>query len=357
MRFLRSSFLLVALSGLVISSPAQSAVKDPASWSNKQLVAQTIFLCSSGAGLNSYSDQVRAGLGGIALVGNGTTSQIKKDITALRKLSSNGVNVAIASDEEGGAVQRLKKAIYPLSSAQVMGTWSDSKLSDTAYQYGLRMKQLGVDIAFSPVADLAVPGFFIANNQRAFGSTASKVSSKVIAWASGLKRAGVEPTVKHWPGHGGVGDTHKYARSTASLGALESKDMIPFNAAFSSGVKLVMVGHLMVPGLTEPHTPASRSVAALTYLRNQIGADGVIVTDSLSMGGPTAGLPGKSVEAVIRSLKAGADIALVCSAPKNIISQVSAAVDKGRLERSLILDKVRRILALKSSLGLIAQDR
>jgi beta-N-acetylhexosaminidase len=234
-----------------------------------------------------------------------------------------------------------------------MGKWSHSKVQDTAYKYGKRMKALGVDIAFSPVADLAVPGYFIAINGRSFGSDPLVVGNKASAWAAGLSKAGVIPTLKHWPGHGGVGDTHKFARKTAKLSVLEAKDLIPFNKAIDNGVKVVMVGHLMSEGLTEPHTPASRSAKALAYLRQEIGETGVIITDSLSMGGATAGLKGKSVEAAVRSLKAGVDIALVCSGPRDIISQVTKALDSGVLDRAAMLAKVRRILLLKSELGLV----
>jgi len=310
-------------------------------------------MCSSGTGLTSYKDQVKAGLGGIALVGNGATSSIKQSITELSELSPNGVGLVIASDEEGGGIQRLRKAIYSLPSASQMGKWSDSKVSDTAYKYGKRMKALGVDIAFSPVADISVPGYFIANNGRSFSSDPEVVGRKASAWASGLSKAGVIPTVKHWPGHGAVGDTHSFARKAAKLSVLEAKELVPFNRVINSGVKLVMVGHLMSEGLTEPHTPASRSPKALAYLREQIGETGVIVTDSLSMGGATAGLKGKSVEATVRSLKAGADIALVCTGAKDIISKVTKYMDSGVLDRAQMLAKVRRILLLKSELGLV----
>ena len=344
-------FCAALLSSLLLGSPAATAtVSDPASWSNRELVAQTIFMCSSGGGLNGFKDQIKAGLGGIALVGAATTSSIKESISSLKQLSPNGVEFVVASDEEGGAVQRLKKAIYPLPSALEMGKWSDAKLEDTAFEYGKRMKSLGVDFAFSPVADLSVPGFFIANNGRSFSSNPDVVAKKAIAWAKGLLMAGVIPTVKHWPGHGAVGDTHSFARKTAKLQTLEAKDLIPFNRVIDSGVKLVMVGHLMTEGLTEPHTPASRSPQALAYLRAQIGDTGVIITDSLSMGGATAGLKGKTVEATIRSLRAGADIALVCSGPKDLISQVTKAMSQRRLSRAEMLAKARRILLLKSTL-------
>lgn len=324
----------------------------PNAWTNRQLAAQTIFTCSSEGSLHGQANNVRSGLGGIALVGTGASPNLKKQILKLRKLSPNGVGLVVASDEEGGWVQRLRHAIYDLPSATTMGTWSDSKITRTAYAYGKKMKALGVDIAFSPVADLNVPGFFIAENRRGFSSKPAVAAKKAVAWATGLTNAGVIPTVKHWPGHGGAVDTHARPSTIAPLTTVKQRDLLPFTYAFSHGVKMAMVGHLLVPGLTEPKTPTSRSPKALELLRSQLGPDGIIITDSLSMGGATRGMHKDIAEVAIRSLEAGVDIALVCTGPKNLISRVTAAVDSGRLSRSFMIAKVRRILELKRQLGL-----
>jgi beta-N-acetylhexosaminidase len=296
---------------------------------------------------------VTDGLGGIALVGFGASNNLKSQIERLRNLSPNGVRLVIASDEEGGWVQRLRRAIYTLPSATTMGAWSDKKIRATAKAYGLRMKALGVDIAFSPVADLNVPGFFIAENRRGFSSDPKTAGRKALAWAEGLAEAGVVPTVKHWPGHGSSGDTHARPSILAPIETLQNKDLLPFKYAFEHGVKVAMVGHLLVPGLTETKTPTSRSPKALALLREQLGTDGVIVTDSLSMGGATKGLRKDIAEAAIRSLEAGVDIALVCTGPRNLLTRVTEAVDSGRLTRAALLQKVRRILKLKTKLGLV----
>lgn len=348
--FLTSSSHASANAGA--SAQVQNSWTGPESWTNRQLAAQTLFTCSSAGSLYGQKNNVRSGLGGIALVGTGASPNLKQQIPKLRKLSPNGVRVVIASDEEGGWVQRLRRAIYDLPSATTMGTWSDSKITRTAYDYGKRMKALGVDIAFSPVADLNVSGFFIAKNRRGFSSNPATAGKKVVAWSQGLSNAGVVPTVKHWPGHGGAVDTHARPSTIASLETLQGRDLLPFTYAFSHGVKMAMVGHLLVPGLTEPKTPTSRSPRALALLRTQLGPDGIIITDSLSMGGATKGMHKDISEVAIRSLEAGVDIALVCTGPRNLISRVTDAVDSGRLPRAFMIAKVRRILTLKTKLGL-----
>jgi beta-N-acetylhexosaminidase len=287
------------------------------------------------------------------LVGPGASTKLKSQIKSIKKKALHGITPVIASDEEGGDVQRLRTAIYRLPSATTMGGWSDTKVRKTARDYGKRMKALGVDIAFSPVADLNVSGYFISRSRRGFSSNPTTAGKKVVAWAQGMEDSGVLPVLKHWPGHGRSVDTHAKPGVLPSLEKLEKSDLKPFHYAISQGVNAVMVGHLLVPGLTEDKTPASRSVAALTLLRSEIGPNGLIITDSLSMGGATRGLKKDIAEAAIRSLEAGVDVALVCSGPKTLISRVSAAVTSGRLSRPMMIEKVQRILNYKRQLGVI----
>jgi beta-N-acetylhexosaminidase len=353
------SALIVAISlggspanAIVVADPVPDYT-NPANWTDEALAAQTIFVCSSSGSLKYKLNDVKRGLGGIALVGNSAPKSIKSQIKYIKSKALHGITPVIASDEEGGDVQRLRHAIYRLPSAATMGTWSDSKIRKTAFAYGKKMKALGVDIAFSPVADLSVPGYFISRARRSFGSKPNVVSRKVVAWADGLKDADILPVVKHWPGHGHSADTHAVPGKVPALAKLITSDLVPFNYSFEHGVTAAMVGHLLVPGLTEPNTPTSRSKAALALLRSQIGPDGLIITDSLSMGGATKGVKRNIAEAAIRSLEAGVDVALVCTGPRNLITKVTAAVTSGRLSRAFMIEKVKRILAYKRSLGVI----
>lgn len=346
------TFSAVPSQAIILKEPVPD-YSNPRTWSDEALAAQTIFVCSSAGSLKYKLTDVRKGLGGIALVGAGVTTNIRAQIRYIKSKALRGITPVIASDEEGGDVQRLRRAIYTLPSAATMGTWSDAKLRKTAFAYGKRMKSLGVDIAFSPVADLSINGFFIDRSRRSFGLKPSVVSRKVVAWADGLKDADVLPVVKHWPGHGHAADTHAVPGRVPALSKLIDSDLVPFNYAFERGVTAVMVGHLLVPGLTEPNTPTSRSRLALDLLRTQIGPEGLIITDSLSMGGATKGVRGNISEAAIRSLEAGVDVALVCTGPKNLIAKVTAAVTSGRLPREQMISKVERILAYKRQLGVI----
>jgi beta-N-acetylhexosaminidase len=322
---------------------------DPTTWTDRQLVAQTIFECVSVSNIADASRSVRKGIGGVVFLGGVAPANLKQQISKLSGQADGEVPPLIASDEEGGAVQRLAGAIYPLRSAVVMGRWTDAEVTKT--KYGEAMKRLGVDMAFSPVADLDIDGHLISNQSRAFSSSPSGAARSVIAWATGLDAAGVAPVVKHWPGHGRASDTHRAPGIIPPLGKLQKSDLIPFDRAIDAGFTAVMVGHLESKGLTERGVPASRSPQALAVLREQIGPDGLIITDSLSMEAALVGVKHKTPEAVLQSLTAGVDVALMCSGPANLIDRVMSRRSPEELSREDLIAKVTRILAWKKRYG------
>jgi len=206
-------------------------------------------------------------------------------------------------------------------------------------------------MAFSPVADLDIDGQFISDQSRAFSSNPSEAARSVIAWATGLDASGVAPVIKHWPGHGRASDTHRSTGKIPSIDKLQKSDLVPFDRAIDKGFTAVMVGHLESKGLTERGVPASRSPQALAVLREQIGPDGLIITDSLSMEAALVGVKHKTPEAVLQSLAAGVDVALMCSGPANLIDRVMSRRSPEELSREDLIAKVTRILTWKKRYG------
>ena len=189
------------------------------------------------------------------------------------------------------------------------------------------MKALHVDVDLAPVADLGIPGYYMASLDRAFSADPAVVARDAKAWAAGMLSAGVLPVVKHWPGHGQARDSHTGAATTPALGVLAGRDLVPFTAAFAARVPAVMVGHLTVPGLTEPGRPATLSPAAYRYLRGRAGQT-LIMTDSMGMGAVTGALGLTEASAALRALQAGADVVLVDgNDPMSVVSVVSHAID------------------------------
>ncbi len=289
----------------------------------------------------------RKGVAGVVLFGPSSAS-LAQTLRKARAVAPDDNPPRIASDEEGGAVQRLSRLIYPLPSAEVMGRWSPAKLTATAHQYALRMRALGVNVALGPDADVAVPGYYIATAHRSFSADPRRVAISVTAWNDGLRAAGVLGVVKHGPGHGQATDTHVGGSLVPAWPVLRRRDLIPFRAAFADRAPAVMVGHLRVPGLTEGILPATESRAAMRALRAQSGPTVLIVTDDLSMAAASTTLRVSPAQAAVRSLVAGADVAMVCWAPLDqVTSAVTQALDDDLLPRDQAVASARRVLLAK----------
>jgi beta-N-acetylhexosaminidase len=328
-----------------VLTPAQQL--DPGTWSTRQLAAVLVMTGAKMGDAATIQHAAASGVAGVVLFGP-SSPNLAQTLKKARAVAPRGNPPLIASDEEGGAVQRLTPLIYPLPSAEVMGRWLPARITATARGYALKMKALGVNVALSPDSDVAVPGHYIATAHRSFSADPQQVAVAVNAWNDGLRAAGVQGVVKHWPGHGQATDTHVGGSLVPAWSVLQGRDLIPFKAAFAHHADAVMVGHLRVPGLTEGTWPASESRAAMRALRTQAGPGVLIMTDDLSMAAATTTLGISPAQAAVRSLIAGSDIAMVCWAPLDgVTSAVAQAIDDGRLPRSQAVASARRVLRTK----------
>lgn len=352
-----AGLLAVALS-LPTTQGTAYAAGDPAGWGNRRLAAQLTFSCVHLDDLGRARRHARAGIGGITLLGNDPPAHLRRRLAAVRDAAPTRVLPFVASDEEGGAVQRLRRAIYRLPSARTMGTWRPARVRRTANDYAERMRRLGVRMDLAPVADLAVPGYYIDSLDRAFSRDPRRVSRRVRAWRLGMRAAGVATVVKHWPGHGQARNSHTGPARVPPLGTLEGRDLVPFQRELADGAPAVMVGHLLSKGLTRHRVPTSLSPRALRYLRRSAGPDTVIVTDSLAMAAASSSLGISPARAAVRALRAGADWAMPCdAAPLRAVSAVRRAIDDGTIPREQAVRSARRIVALKARFGLAPDHR
>lgn len=335
--------------------PAAASAGNPATWPTRQLAAQLVFSCVNTGDLATAVAHAQAGIGGIVVQGRPTDgAALTAGLASVRAAAPDGIAPLVASDEEGGRVQRLSGLLGPLPSAAVMGGWPDAQIERTAQDYGAGMRALGVQMALSPVADLAAAGGHPADTGRAFSADPRRVAGAAVAWSRGLDRVGVLSSVKHWPGHGSGTDSHTTAPEVLPLAALEGSDLLPFDAVLGSGASVVMVGHLRSAGLTEPGLPATLSPNALRVLRERAGPRTVVLTDSLSMAASSSALGLVPAAAAVRSLQAGADWAMSCVDPFAAVDAVQAALDSGSLPREAAVASARRILDVKQRVGLLA---
>jgi beta-N-acetylhexosaminidase len=327
--------------------------RDPAEWGARRLAAQLVFSCVDLQDLDTARRHAAAGIGGITLLGRRAPGHLRARLADVRRAARTPVLPVVASDEEGGTVQRLREVIYPLPAAATMGTWRPRRVRRTAHDYAVRMRRLGVRMDLAPVADLAVPGGYIARLGRAFARDPDRVATRVRAWRRGMSDADVVTVVKHWPGHGAADDSHTGPARVAPLAELERRDLVPFERELADGAPVVMVGHLLSRGLTRDDVPASLSRPALRYLRRSAGPDVVVLTDSLAMAAASSVLGISPVRATVRALRAGADWAMTCDArPLRAVSGVRCAIESGALPRAEAEARARRILELKATLGL-----
>jgi beta-N-acetylhexosaminidase len=335
------------------TSSTAYAGADPASWPIRRLAAQLVFSCVDLGDLEAARRQAAAGIGGITLLGSHPPRHLRARLAAVRRSARTAVLPFVASDEEGGTVQRLRDVIYPLPSARTMGGWRPARVRRTAHDYALRMRRLGVRMDLAPVADLAVPGAYIDSLGRAFSGDPDAVTARVRAWRRGMRDAGVVTVLKHWPGHGSASNSHTGPARVAPLADLERRDLLPFDRELADGAPVVMVGHLLSRGLTVDGVPASLSRRALHYLRRSAGPDTVLLTDSLAMAAASSSLGISPVRATVRALRAGADWAMTCDAhPLRAAAAVRRALAAGTIPRDRADASARRILALKARWGL-----
>lgn len=279
-------------------------------------------------------------------------SQVKTMLSNTQKYSLDriGLPMLLCVDEEGGRVARIAGSgrfdVPVFDNMCVIGAAGDiSKAYNVGDTIGSYLSRLGFNVDFAPVADVWSNHKNEVVKLRSFGSSPSLVSSMTLAVSNGLNKHGVYSSYKHFPGHGATeGDTHDgYAYTSKTLGELKDCELKPFQNAINNGADFIMVGHISVPAIDD--TPASLSYKMITeVLRKQMGYNGIVITDSMSMG---AIIKNYSTDAVVRTIEAGTDIVLMPTNLESAYNAVLQAVKSGRISEARINESVRRILRVK----------
>lgn len=284
------------------------------------------------------------------------TTEMLSNIQAYsRELTRRGLFLGV--DEEGGSVARVADTLGT-TAFQDMSTYGAAGDVDAVYNIGVTQAQeltaLGFNVNFSPVADVLTNSENTVVKDRSFGGDSFTVSKMVSAVVSGLTNGGMLCAPKHFPGHGSTGgDTHNgYASSTRTLEQLTNCDLEPFQAAIDAGAPMIMVGHMTMTQI-DPDAPACLSNTIVTgILRQQLGYDGIIITDALNMSAITDYYTYS--EAAIAAISAGCDMLLCISNIDTVVENLVAAVNSGELSETAINDSVRRILTAKARYGILS---
>lgn len=295
-------------------------------------------------------------LGGYILFGGDFKNQTPETVAAnIKSYQDNAeIGMFIGVDEEGGTVVRVSK--YPAFRESPfkapMDVYAEGGLellrADAAEKSELLLS-LGINMNFAPVCDVPDSAYdFIYD--RSFGTDCDITYACVSAVVAQMKESGVISVLKHFPGYGNNVDTHTgVAVDERDYGEFSECDLLPFFSGIEAGAACVLVSHNIV-NCMDPDAPASLSPAVHTLLRSELGFDGVIITDDLSMDAikEFAG----SNEAAVLAVIAGND--LLCVDDYTVqIPAVIEAVKSGEISEGRIDESVMRILRLKLQYGII----
>jgi beta-N-acetylhexosaminidase len=307
-------------------------------------------------------------VGGVLLLGRnvGSPDQLR---TLTRSLSGAGGPLPpfIAVDQEGGAVQRLRreKGFEGLPAAGEVARSMGPRAAFALYaRQAAELAAGGINVNFGPVVDLAVKDTnpIIQKLDRTYGATPEAVLPYATAFIDAHRQKGVLVAAKHFPGHGSSsGDPHlEIVDVTADWKAVELR---PFaRLAASERTSMIMVAHLVLDGFSDGERPTSLSRKAVTdRLRRELGFEGLIVTDDLDMGAVRNGYGIE--ESFVLAVAAGNDVIVHANhrAPdRDLVDRatdaIHAAVRRGGISRRQIEQSYRRILSAKCSLAELRAD-
>lgn len=260
----------------------------------------------------------------------------------------------VGMDLEWGLAMRLDSTMRFPKQMTLGAMQDDKRIEAMGAEIARQMKRLGVQVSFSPVADVNNNPANPVINDRSFGEDRELVARKAIAYMKGLQSGGVIATAKHFPGHGDTDtDSHLGLPLIAQTRArLDSLELYPFERMVAEGLSAMMVGHLEVPALdTTKGLPSTLSRPIVSdLLEKELGFKGLIFTDALNMKGVAkADKPG---EIELRALLAGCDVLLFPQDPVKAIDRIHQAVDSGLVPREMIDHKCLKLLRAKEWAGL-----
>lgn len=289
-------------------------------------------------------------MGGVILFDRNMDSpeQVKQLTSDLQAQSNEKVPLFIGIDEEGGDVVRMAEKLTPPPSQKEIGATGDIEQAKTwAIKTAKSLKDMGINVNFAPVADVG------SNDKRSYSTDANTVIDFVRAATKGYQQENIIYSLKHFPGIGkGKVDSHVDSSSIdVTKEILMAEDIIPFKTIIDENEPndyFILVSHLKYPALDEEY-PASLSSKIMTdLLRNELGYKGIIITDDMEMGAVANHNDFRSIG--VKSVKAGADIVLVCHEyehQQEVYLGLLDAVNSGEISQERIDESVKRIIKVK----------
>lgn len=280
-------------------------------------------------------------------------AQVRSLISAVQQAEGPGPRAIVATNQEGGTVCYAASGVFCSAGAHELGAEGTASVTAGYTQMAQGLKQIGIQTGLAPDADVwdGDPSQSLAD--RSFGTNPAQVAQDVSASVQADHAVGVMAVAKHFPGEGSAGDTETVLPTDPETEQqLQSVNFPPFRAAIAAGVDMIMVGHVLIPAIN-PTLPASLAPQTYEILRQQLGYQGVLITDDLGMGAITPHYG--EAQAGLMALEAGADMIMFASSINAAVEAdalIAQAVQSGQLPVARLDASVTRVLELKQKYGL-----
>jgi len=284
-------------------------------------------------------------------------TQINELSNSLQEVAVNertGIPLILTIDQETGIVNRMQSPATEFPGNMALGATRSAELAEQVWTIvGEELDAVGVNLNFAPVLDVNTNPLNPVIGLRSIGEDPALVGELGTAAMQALQDTGVSATVKHFPGHGDTEDDSHFGLPLVDydLDTLMNVHVAPFARAIDAGVDAIMTAHIVVTALDD-EMPSTLSERVLTgLLREELGFDGLIVTDALNMDA-VADQELSQQEIAVRALEAGADVLLMPDELPVAYQGVLDAVETGRVSEKRINESVMRILETKYDRGL-----
>ncbi len=291
------------------------------------------------------------GVGGFIVFG--APGARRDEIAALtaRLVQQAGRPLLVGADLERGAGQQARGATECPPPRALSALGDPAVIRWAGAVTGREARALGVNWVFAPVADLDLEPANPIVQTRAFGSDPEPAGAAVAEWVRSCQAEGVLACAKHYPGHGRTtADSHdRLPRVEADAATLSGTDEVPFRAAIAAGVGSIMTAHVAYPALDPAGRPATLSPPILSRLRQELGFQGLIVTDALVMEGARGGR--REGEIAPAAVEAGCDLLLYPRDLDGAIEGLERAIAERRLSEERLGDALARGAAALATLA------
>lgn len=317
------------------------------------IVSQTdSYIFSEGHALMTDTLVGIEGIGGLLII----QDSLPRFLTRMNQLQEmSKIPLLVSIDGEWGPSMRFSEFPFFPQQMQLGALASDSLIYEMGLAVAEQCKMANIHINYAPVVDINVNPKNPVIHARSFGENRDKVTAFGRAYMKGMQDGGIIACSKHFPGHGDTEvDSHKGLPVLPfSRERLDSLELYPFRDQIKHGVEMVMMGHLHIPALDSAVSSISYPIVT-GLLRQELGFEGIIVTDALTMKGVSENM--ESAEIALAAYKAGMDILLK---PGDIIASIDrleAAMNSGECDIEELNERVRKTLRMKARFGMLERN-